>query len=131
MDGVSYAAMKERFAGSPFRSRFRLSRAERAYLAEKGLLAVRAQAERIVRERLAPAHPPNDGRQTPMRGHAVFKAQHATATCCRSCLKKWHGIPEGRTLDETEIAYAVDMIMGWIAEHAGDLSEFPTTPELF
>lgn len=128
---MAYADMKERFAASAFRSRFRLSRSERAYVAEKGLLTIRAQAERIVRERLAPVHPLHDGEQTPMRGHAVFKAQHATATCCRSCLKKWHGIPDGRALDDAEIAYVVDMIMSWIADRAGDLSEFPRTPELF
>ena len=84
---MTYADMKERFAASAFRSRFRLSPAERAYVAEKGLATIRAQAEKIVRERLAPAHPANDGRQTPMRGHAVFKAQHGTACCCRSCLQ--------------------------------------------
>ena len=131
MNGGTYAGMKARFAASSFRSRFRLNRAERAYLAAKGLSVIRDQAEKIVRERLAPARPANDGSQTPMRGHAVFKAQHATATCCRSCLKKWHGIPVGRTLDAAEIAYVVDMIMGWIVDHAGDLSEFPHTPELF
>ena len=131
MTGMTYADMKGRFAASAFRSRFRLDRSEKAYLAEKGFAVVRAQAERIVRERLAPAHPANDGRQTPMRGHAVFKAQHATATCCRSCLAKWHGIPAGRALGETEISYAVDMIMGWIADRAGDLAELPHTPELF
>ena len=66
-----------------------------------------------------------------MRGHAVFKAQHGTATCCRSCLQKWHGIPAGRALGEAEIAYVADMIADWIADRAGDLSEFPRTPELF
>ena len=131
MTGDVCAGMKARLAASPFRSRFRLSRSERAYLAQKGLPAVRAQAEKIVRERLAPAQPLHDGAQTPMRGHPVFKAQHATATCCRGCLKKWHRIPAGRPLDDAEIAYVVEMIMGWIADHAGDLSEFPRTPELF
>ena len=122
--------MKTRFAASKFRSRFRLDETERAYLAEKGLPHIRAQAERIVRERLAPAHPVNDGAQTPMRGHAVFKAQHATATCCRGCLAKWHGIPAGRALDESEIAFVVDMITDWIADAAGDLSRFPRTGDL-
>lgn len=126
----TYAGMKARFAASAFRSRFRLNDPERAYLAEKGFVTVRAQAERIVRERLAPAHPRNDGKQTPMRGHAVFKAQHATATCCRACLAKWHGVPAGRELNETEIAAVVDMIMAWIADAAGDLSGFPRTAEL-
>ena len=128
---VSYAEMKERFAASEFRSRFRLTRAERAYLAEKGWAVLRSQAEKVIRERLAAANPEHDGKQTPMRGHPVFKAQHATATCCRGCLAKWHGIPAGRPLTEAEIAAASEMILGWLREQAGDLSEFPHTPELF
>ena len=128
---MSYAEMKKRFAASEFRSRFRLSRGERAYLAERGWEVIRAQAEKVVRERLAPARPARDGRQTPMRGHPVFTAQHATATCCRGCLAKWHGIPAGRQLSDAEIRYAVEMILGWLRDRAGDLGEFPRTPELF
>ena len=128
---MSYEEMKVRFAASKFRSRFKLTRADRAYLAEKGWEVVRAQTERIIRERLAPAFPLNDGRQTPMRGHPVFKAQHATATCCRGCLAKWHGIQHGRALKDEEVVYVVEMIEGWLRDKAGDLSEFPRTPELF
>lgn len=128
---MTYEELKIRLAASPFRSRFALTDTERAYIAERGFGALRAQAEKIVRERLAPAHPVNDGRQTPMRWHPVFKAQHATATCCRSCLEKWHGIRAGRALDEAEIDYAADTIVSWLRDHAGDLSEFPRTPGLF
>ncbi|MBO4632121.1 MAG: DUF4186 domain-containing protein [Lentisphaeria bacterium] len=128
---MAYEQMKERFAASPFRSRFKLTRTERAYLAQKGWDAVRSQTERIIRERLAPAAPRKDGSQTPMRGHPVFIAQHATATCCRGCLAKWHGIPPGHPLSEAEIAYATAMILDWLRDHAGDLLEFPHTPDLF
>lgn len=128
---MSYEEMKARFAASKFRSRFKLTRAERAYLAEKGWAVLRAQAERIIRERLAPAFSPNDGKQTPLRGHPVFKAQHATATCCRGCLAKWHSIPAGRALGDGEIDYIAEMILGWLRDQAGDLSGFPRTPELF
>lgn len=128
---MSYQQMKDRFAASRFRSRFKLTESERAYLAEKGWNVLLAQTERIIRERLAPAHPRQDGRQTPMRGHPVFKAQHATAVCCRGCLEKWHGIPAGYALREEEIAYVAEMILGWLREQAGDLSEFPHTPDLF
>ena len=41
-------------------------------------------------KRIAPKEPLNDGKQTPMKGHPVFIAQHATATCCRECTRKWH-----------------------------------------
>ena len=128
---LSYMAMKPRFAASEFRSRFKLTAAERAYVAEKGFNILRAQAERIVRERLAPAHPANDGRQTPMRNHAVFKAQHGCALCCRGCLEKWHGIPRGRELTDAEVGEIADMIVDWLRDRAGDLEKIPHTPELF
>ena len=119
-----------RLARSRFRSRFGLSGADRAYVARTGWETLRAQAEKIVRERLAPARPRNDGRQTPMRGHPVFLAQHATATCCRGCLAKWHGIPPGRPLSDAEVARVVDFLLAWIREKAGDLSGFPAQTAL-
>ena len=75
---------------------------------------IRAHAADLIRKRLAPAEPLHDGKQTPMRGHPVFLAQHATATCCRNCLEKWHHIPKGRELTEEEQEYVVDVIMEWI-----------------
>ncbi len=117
-------------ARSKFRSRFKLADADRAYVARAGWETLRSQAERIVRERLAPAAPKNDGRQTPMRGHPVFIAQHATATCCRGCLFKWHGIPPGRPLSDAEVARVVDFLLAWIREKAGDLSGFPVQTKL-
>jgi hypothetical protein len=101
---------------SPFRQRFRLGAKEREYLQAKGLPTVLAHAGDFVRDRLAPAQPRNDGKQTPMRGHPVFIAQHATATCCRGCLSKWHGIPQGRELDAREQAHAVAAIARWLQE---------------
>ena len=100
--------------GSPFRQRFRLGARERAYLAEKGLPAVLDHAAELIAQRLAPAEPRNDGKQTPFRGHPVFVAQHATATCCRGCLAKWHRIEAGRALTDEEQAHVVAVIMRWI-----------------
>jgi hypothetical protein len=104
-----------RLAGSKFRSRFRLGAKERAYLADRGLATVLDHAGDFIAKRLAPAQPPNDGRQTPMRGHPVFIAQHATATCCRSCLEKWHAIPAGRPLSDEEQRHAVAAIGRWLS----------------
>ena len=106
----------ERLARSPFRSRFRLDEADRAYVEKKGLAAVRDHARAFVAERLAPAEPKNDGKQTPMRGHPVFIAQHATACCCRGCLEKWHGIPQGVPLSAEQQIYIVGMLMRWMRE---------------
>ena len=103
-------------ARSAFRARFRLGPADATYLARKGLPAVVGHARDFIAARLAPAAPPNDGRQTPWRGHPVFVAQHATATCCRSCLEKWHGIAAGRELTADEQAHAVAAIERWLRD---------------
>lgn len=99
---------------SAFRRRQRLRAADLAYLRRKTLAVVLRHADEMLAARLAPADPPNDGRQTPMRGHPVFVAQHATATCCRGCLAKWHGIPRGRALTDDERAYAVRVLARWL-----------------
>jgi hypothetical protein len=80
----------------------------------RGITTVRRHAEELVESRLAPAEPRNDGRQTPYRGHPVFVAQHATATCCRTRLARWHDIPAGRALDDAEQGYVVEAICRWI-----------------
>lgn len=104
----------ERLSKSSFRSRFRLSAKDKEYVASKGLATIRQHAEDFVALRLAPAVIPNDGKQTPMRGHPVFIAQHATGCCCRGCFSKWHHIPAGRQLTIVEQQYAVAVLMAWI-----------------
>ncbi len=109
--------MGELFAAlgrSGFRSRFHLNNKEATYLQQKGMEMIRKHARDFITARLADANPTNDGRQTPMKNHPVFVAQHATATCCRSCLQKWHGIPKGRPLSEQEIDYVLDVIARWL-----------------
>jgi len=101
-------------AKSTFRSRFRLEAKEVAYLRKLGLDGVMQHARELLSPRLFPAQPKNDGKQTPMRGHPVFVAQHATATCCRKCLAKWHHISKGRDLDEGEKEYVMAVIAEWI-----------------
>ena len=113
------ADLFERLSRSAFRSRFHLSEQDREYLAAKGIDAVRGHAREIVARRLAAENPENDGKQTPMKGHPVFLAQHAAACCCRSCLEKWHHIPSGKILTEAEQAYIVDVLMDWIEREWG------------
>jgi hypothetical protein len=108
-------AVLARLGTSPFRKRFTLRKAERAYLSAKGFTLVLTHGSDFVARRLAAAEPPNDGKQTPIRGHPVFVAQHATATCCRGCLAKWHGIPKGRPLAPAETDYILAVLGRWLA----------------
>ncbi len=107
-------------AGQPFRTRFHLRGRERALVQLRGLQAIRRHAEDVITQRLMPAKPHNDGRQTPYRGHPVFVAQHATATCCRSCLERNHEIARGHELTQPERRYVVDVIMRWIEREIPD-----------
>lgn len=111
---IDHTALFARLAASDFRRKFHLKPADIAYIQDKGMETLRQHAAEFVARRLAPAVIPNDGKQTPMRGHPVFIAQHATACCCRGCFAKWHHIPAGRALTEQEQAYAVSVLMAWI-----------------
>lgn len=103
-----------RFAKSKFRSRFKLRAKELEYIKDKGLDTIYSHAYDFIRDRVAPAEPVNEGKQTPMRGHPVFIAQHATATCCRGCIEKWHKFPQHRERSKSEQEYLVSGIMEWI-----------------
>jgi hypothetical protein len=109
-------------AQSTFRSRFRLSQKDTHYLQQKGLAVILDHARHFITTRLADANPANDGHQTPMRNHPVFVAQHATGTCCRKCLEKWHHINRGRALTPDEVDYIIMVIEHWLRRYlSGDL----------
>ena len=99
---------------SKFRSGFKLDEKDREYIKIKGMDTIRRHARDFVAQKLAPAYPVNDGKQTPMRGHPVFKAMHATACCCRGCLEKWYKVPQGVPLTASQQERLVNLIMVWI-----------------
>lgn len=104
----------ESLAKSKFRSSFHLRKYMIEYIDEVGMKKILMHAIDFVEEKLVPANPINDGRQTPTKNHPVFIAMHATGTCCRTCLEKWHHIPKGRELTKNEKNYIVMLIMAWI-----------------
>ena len=112
---------------SKFRSRFHLSEQDRNYILEKGMGEIRQHAEEMISVRLAPAEVPNDGKQTPMRGHPVFIAQHACACCCRDCLQKWYHVQKGVALTPVQQEKIVNLLMAWIQKQMDGSDGNPTT----
>ena len=100
------------------------------YLERKGLRAVLADADDLLAKRLDAASPLNDGKQTPFRGHPVFIAQHATATCCRGCLAKWHGIGKGQALRPAELEHIAAVIERWLRIQSAGIPEEPAQGRL-
>ena len=103
-----------RLGYSRFRAGFSLSAKDRAYARAKGKDTINRHAHEMLAKRVGPAHPFKDGKQTPYRGHPVFTAQHATATCCRGCIERWHHIPRGRALTDAEVDALTRLVMAWI-----------------
>lgn len=102
-------------AKSKFRGAFHLNLKMQNYVLEKGLDKIRNDAYDLIKKRIAPANPLNDGKQTPMRQvHPVFIAQHACGCCCRGCLERIHHISKNKELTSEEIDYIVEVIMTWI-----------------
>lgn len=101
---------------SKFRSSFHLSQKLRAYATDLGEEKVREHANDLLSKRLFPSVQPNDGKQTPMKGHPVFIAQHACALCCRGCLQKWYGIEPDRDMTPEERLRAIELATAWINE---------------
>lgn len=99
---------------SKFRSSFKLRSKDIEYINKVGLDKIKSHAYDFVSKRLKDVSKVNDGKQTPTHGHPVFIAQHATATCCRGCLEKWHKIDKNKILDNKDIDYIVSVIMVWI-----------------
>ncbi len=93
----------EKLKKSDFRARFHLSDTDVAYIKEKGMKTIRKHGEDFIAQR-----------QTPMRGHPVFKAQHACGCCCRGCLEKWYRVPQGIELTENQQKRIVNLLMAWI-----------------
>lgn len=99
---------------SKFRNSFHLKEKDKLYIQDKGIDIIESHAYDFIKTRLAPKVIPNDGSQTPMKGHPVFIAQHATGTCCRGCLYKWHKIEMNKELNDKEISFVVRLIMEWM-----------------
>ena len=104
----------EELSRSKFRSSFHLRKYMIEYIDEKGLDTIKKHAYDFINKNLKPEVILNDGKQTPMKGHPVCIARHATATCCRGCLEKWHHIRKGIELTDNQVNYVVELLMEWI-----------------
>jgi hypothetical protein len=91
----------------------------------KGRTLLKQAARDRLQKYLAPADPPRDGRQTPLEGNAIYYAQHATATCCRTCLEYWHDVPKGRSLTPKELDYCATLVDLFLDEKLPDLADEP------
>lgn len=99
---------------SKFRSSFKLKQKDIDYINEKEMSMIKRHAVDFINQKLAPANPENDGKQTPMKNHPVFIAMHACACCCRTCLYKWHKIPMNKELTKDEKNYIYGLLIYWI-----------------
>jgi hypothetical protein len=113
-------ALKEKLADAGRLEKFVLGEPEKEYVTSRGMEILRLHATDFVNKRLAPEAPKNDGRQTPMKGHPVFIAQHATGCNDRDSLQEFFGIQKGVALSDAEVERVVNVILRWIEENLDD-----------
>lgn len=112
-----WSALKKKLTEDGRLEQFVLGDPEKEYVISRGMDILRLHATDFVNKRIAPAHPKNDGRQTPAKGHPVFIAQHATGCNDRDSLEQFFGIKKGEELTERQVDQVVDAILRWIEEH--------------
>lgn len=92
---------------------------------KRGLKAIRERAKQIVSKKIG--HPPVsrwDYRNCPQEGTEVIEyGRHATATCCRPCLERWHNIPQNAFLTEEQIKYCVDLVELYVKDRVPEITE--------
>lgn len=89
---------------------------------EKGELALRDHARKLIKSKIGNEKNVWDGRQTPMTGGEIVNyAQHATATCCRKCLEYWHNIKSNEKLTSDQLEFCTDLAMLYIKERIPNL----------
>lgn len=89
----------------------------------KGRLQLNEAARQRIEKSIATAGNPRDGRQTPFEGNSLFYGQHATATCCRTCVEYWHGIPKSHDLSDDEIDYLHALLVRFLDERLPELPD--------
>ena len=99
---------------SKFRNSFHLRKYMLTDINRNGLEKIKKHTIDFIEEKLAPAYPYNDGKQTPTKNHPTFIAMHACACCCRGCLEKWHHIAQGKVLSSNEKNYIYCLLIEWI-----------------
>ncbi|MFP9097930.1 DUF4186 family protein [Flavobacterium sp. RHBU_24] len=92
----------------------------------RGRTGTKERAHKLLRQRIGKFNSFMDGRQTPMgKDEIVNYAQHATATCCRKCLKAWHNIDLEVPLSDEQLNFCTDLVLKYIDLRVPHLTEHP------
>lgn len=94
------------------------------YALRKGRIELLEAAEKRIRTAFGKPAGAFDWCGTSWEGNPIHYAQHATATCCRKCIEKWHGIPPDRELKEDEIGYLTRLVILYLEDRLPDLPDY-------
>ncbi len=101
------------------------------YGIRKGRIALLDGTAVFVRKRVGPPKDAFDGRRvpwphkTPEKMNPYFNAQHATATCCRTCIETWYGIAPEQSLSNQAITFFAALINQFVIERFPELPDYP------
>lgn len=101
------------------------------YAARKGRMALLNGTESFLRKHVASPKDAFDGRRvpwpdkTPEKMNPYHYGQHATATCCRSCIETWYGIAPEEPISDRAIDFFTVLVNAFIVERFPTLLDEP------
>ncbi|RZJ48871.1 MAG: DUF4186 family protein [Chryseobacterium sp.] len=87
---------------------------------KKGIDAIKNDTIKRLTKYIGIPNPFRDG-ITPYEGNIIHYGQHATGSCCRTCIEFWHGIPKGRSLTANEVSYLSNLISAYAVKRIPEL----------
>lgn len=93
------------------------------YALKKGKIELLKTVEQRIRSSVKAPADAFDGRRTKWEGNPIHYGQHATATCCRKCIERWHDISRDVELTEKQIKYFTHLVVMFLEER------FPNLPD--
>lgn len=94
--------------------KFKLKDDQWDYLAKRGFDSILLEGRTLIVKIFSEEAKHHSCKVAPVQNHPIFTALHATGTCCRSSLEKWHKIPKNKELREKDIFYILLVVKEWI-----------------
>lgn len=132
LESIYFTDVFKRLKKSSICNKFQLREHEWSYLANRGLDGILLEGRTLIIQRYKECESTHCCKNSPIRHHPILVALHATGTCCRESLFKWHGIDKSIDLREKDIFYILLILKEWFVRqvHPVNLDSNENTEQL-
>ncbi|WP_372655987.1 DUF4186 family protein [Halobacteriovorax sp.] len=113
-ENIYFTDIFRRLGCSKVCCKFKLKDEQWEYLAKRGFDTILLEGRSLIVKIFNEDSLSHSCKVAPVQTHPIYIALHATGTCCRSSLEKWHKIPKSKELKEKDIFYILLVVKEWI-----------------